>query len=94
MQNSYLSWSWTCYPYVNASPYSQPVPSGFAVKAESEVRTGYVFSQGALAADTLVQRKIGDGRALARARCEPGLLPGLMAVDTRKLKGLGSKGLE
>ena len=35
-----------------------------------------------------------DGGALARARCEPGLLPGFMAVDTLKVEGLGSKGLE
>lgn len=64
------------------------------MKAASEVRTGCVFSQGALAADTLVRCKVGDGGALARARCEPGLLPGLMAVDTLKLEGLGPKGLE
>lgn len=64
------------------------------MKAASEVRTGYVFSQGTLAADTLVRRKVGDGGALTRARCEPGLLPGLMAADTLKLEGLGPKGLE
>ena len=79
---------------MDVSSYSLPVFSGFGAKAESEVRTGYVFSQGALAADTLVGHKVGDGGALARARCEPGLLPGFMAVDTLKVEGLESKGLE
>ena len=94
MQNSYLSLSLRCYPYADVFSYSLPVFSGFGAEAESEVRTGYVFSQGALAADTLVGHKVGDGGALARARCEPGLLPGFMAVDTLKVEGLESKGLE
>ena len=76
MQNSYLSLSWRCYPYVDVSSYSLPVFSGFGAKPESEVRTGYVFAQGALAADTLVGHKVGwrgSSQSQVWARASPRL---------------------
>ena len=75
-------------------PCSLPLPSGFGGRAESEVRTGYAFPQSALAAVTLVGHKAGDGGDIARASCDPGLPPGLMAVATLKGEGLRPKGLE
>lgn len=42
--------------------------------------TGHVFYQGALATTTLVRQRAGIGGTRARARCEPGFLPGLTAV--------------
>lgn len=69
------------------SVYSLCVPIGFGRKARSKVNTGHVFSQGVLAAITLVEGGAGDAGGKARFRCELGLLLYSVAVTT--LSGVG-----
>ena len=57
-----------------------PVSSGFGGRTGSEVIMGYVFSQGALTAVTMVQHRAGVRRIKAEARCGLGIFPGSMAV--------------
>lgn len=59
---------------MDASLCSLYVPGGFDGEAGSEVSMSHSLSPGLLAVVTLVGGKAAEGRARARARCEPGLL--------------------
>ena len=58
---------------MRVSLYRLQVPSGFGGRARFDVNTSHVFPLDVLAAIILIGGGAGDGRAKARARCEPGL---------------------
>ena len=80
--------------YVEVSLCSMHMPSGSARRAGSEVSTGQIFPQGALAAATVVQGRAGFGGAGTRTRCEPRLFLGSMEVSALSGVGPGPHGLE
>ena len=71
---------------MGASLCSLHVPSGFGGKARSDVSMGCIFSQGLLAAATLVGVRAGIRGTTARARFKWELLLGSMEV-TDLLRG-------
>ena len=68
--------------FVEVSLCSVHVPGGFGGRAGPEVSGDCIFSQGVLAATTVVGGRAGVEGETARARCQPGLLLGSIPVAT------------